>query len=224
MDINKQDWLQSNTKEGSTYTMKVAIIGAGNVGQALATSLVRAGHDVSLSASTPQSTQKAADAVGASAATSNASAAADADVTILAVPYVGAGKAVAEEIRSAVAGRTVIDATNPIRPDFSGLATDDRSGAEELQASLAGANVVKAFNTIFATNQANPTADIDGYVAGDDAKAKATVMGLVESMGFSPVDVSPLSAARHLEGMAWLNIGLNASNGWGWTSAWRLDR
>ena len=188
--------------------MKVAIIGAGNVGQALATSLVRAGHEVSLSASTPES----------------ARAAAEAEVTILAVPYVGAGQAVADEIRSAVAGRTVIDATNPIKPDFSGLATDARSGAEELQASLAGASVVKAFNTIFAANQANPTADIDGYVAGDDAKAKATVMSLVESMGFSPVDVGPLSAARHLEGMAWLNIGLNASNGWSWTSAWRLER
>jgi predicted dinucleotide-binding enzyme len=177
-----------------------------------------------LSASTPESTKAAADAVGAVAATSNASAASEADVTILAVPYVGAGQAVAEEIGPAVAGRIVIDATNPIKPDYSGLATNVRSGAEELQASLGGANVIKAFNTIFAANQAQPTAGMDGYVAGDDAKAKATVMGLVESMGFAPVDVGPLSAARQLEGMAWLNIGLNASNGWGWTSAWRLDR
>jgi len=204
--------------------MKVAIIGAGNVGKALATSLIRSGHDVSISASTPESTQAAADAVGASAAASNADAASGADLTILAVPYVGAGRAVVEEIGAAVAGRTVIDATNPIKPDYSGLATHGRSGAEELQASLAEAHVVKAFNTIFAANQANPTADLDGYVAGDDADAKATVMGLVESMGFSPIDVGPLSAARHLEGMAWLNIGLNAANGWGWTSAWRLQR
>jgi 8-hydroxy-5-deazaflavin:NADPH oxidoreductase len=77
---------------------------------------------------------------------------------------------------------------------------------------------------VFATNQAHPTPDIDGYVAGDDAEAKATVLGLVESMGFAPVDVGPLSAARHLEGMAWINIGLNAANGWSWTSAWRLQR
>lgn len=93
-----------------------------------------------------------------------------------------------------------------------------------VSASCGDANVIKAFNAIFAANQANPTIDIDGCVAGDDAKAKATVMGLVESMGFSPVDVGPLSAVRHLEGMAWLNIGFNAANGWGWTSAWRLDR
>ena len=204
--------------------MKVAIIGAGNVGKALATSFTRAGHEVTISASTPESAREAAAATGATAASSNVAAATDASVVILAVPYVGAGADVAGQIREAVAGKTVIDVTNPIKPDFSGLATSDSSGAEEFQRLLPAAHVVKAFNTIFAANQANPTTDIDGYVAGDDAKAKATVMGLVESMGFSPVDVGPLSAARHLEGMAWLNIGLNASNGWGWTSAWRLDR
>jgi len=225
MALNQTDWPQSNTTRKDRYrTMKVAIIGAGNVGTSLAGSLIRAGHDVSLSAGTPQSAQAAAETVGASAASSNASAAAEADITILAVPYVGAGRAVAEEIRTAVAGRTVIDATNPIKPDYSGLATNGISGAEELQAILADAHVVKAFNTIFAANQASPTAEIDGYVAGDDADAKATVMTLVESIGFSPVDVGPLSASRHLEGMAWINIGLNAANGWSWTSAWHLDR
>ena len=225
MDINKTDWLQSNTLGRiGTLTMKVAIIGAGNVGKALATSLIRAGHDVSISASTPETTKAAADAVGASAATSNTDAASAAELTILAVPYVGAAQAVADEIRSAVAGRTVIDATNPIKPDYSGLATDERSGAEELQSSLPQASVVKAFNTIFAANQASPSPDVDGYVAGDDPEAKATVLGLVESIGFAPVDVGPLAAARQLEGMAWLNIGLNATNGWGWTSAWRLQR
>lgn len=225
MDINKSDWLQSNTQGRiGTQTMKVAIIGAGNVGKALATSLVRAGHDVSISASTPESAKAAADAVGATAAPSNAAAVSGADVTILAVPYVGASQAVAAEIGPIVAGGTVIDATNPIKPDYSGLATDERSGAEELQSSLPQASVVKAFNTIFAANQASPSPDVDGYVAGDDPEAKATVLGLVESIGFAPVDVGPLSASRHLEGMAWLNIGLNAANGWGWTSAWRLQR
>lgn len=204
--------------------MKVTIIGAGNVGTALATSITRAGHDVTISASTPASARETADAVGATASRTNVDAARNAEVVILAVPYVAAGQQVAREIHDAVAGKTVIDVTNPIAPDYSGLATRGISGAEEFQRQLPEAKVVKAFNTIFAANQANPTTAIDGFVAGDDPDAKRTVMSLVESMGFTPVDVGDLSAARVLEGMAFLNIGLNASNGWSWTSAWKLER
>lgn len=204
--------------------MKVAIIGAGNVGKALATSITRAGHEVTLSASTPESAKQAADEVGAQAASSNVDATRDAEVVILAVPYVAAGEEVAQDIRDAVAGKTVVDVTNPLKPDFSGLATEGSSAAEEFQKQLPGASVIKAFNTIFASNQANPSVDIDGFVAGDDDKAKQRVITLIESIGFSPVDVGPLSAARHLEGMAYINIGLNAQNGWKWTSAWKLDR
>lgn len=206
--------------------MKVAIIGAGNVGKALGTSMTRAGHDVTIAASTPQSAEQAAREIGAQAAPSNAAAAHGADVVILAVPFVSAGARVAREIADATAGRIVIDVTNPIRPDFSGLATET-SAAEEFQQLLPKASVVKAFNTVFASNQADPAASdepIDGYVAGDDPDAKQKVISLVESIGMRPLDVGPLRAARALEGMAFLNIGLNAANGWSWTSAWRLER
>jgi NADPH-dependent F420 reductase len=204
--------------------MKVAIIGAGNVGRALATSITSSGHDVTISATSPESAAAAAEQTGASAAESNVAAATGADVVILAVPFVAAGEQVAREIRDAVAGKTVIDVTNPISPDFSGLATPGSSAAEEFQKLLPEANVVKAFNTIFASNQANPTREIDGFVAADDGEAKQQVIGLLDSMGFAPLDVGPLSAARALESMAFLNIGLNAANGWSWTSAWRLSR
>lgn len=204
--------------------MKVAIIGAGNVGKALATSITRAGHDVTLSGTTPESARAAALQVGVASADDNISAVGEADIVIIAVPYVGAGEEVASEIRSAVAGRTVVDATNPVKLDYSGLATNGSSAAEEFQRRMPEAKVVKAFNTIFAANQANPSAGIDGFVAGDDQAAKRQVLDLVESMGFMPLDVGPLSAARHLEGMAYLNIGLNAANGWSWTSAWHLER
>jgi len=203
--------------------MKVAIIGAGNVGKALATSITRAGHEVTLSASSPESAQQAASAVGAQSAPSNAAAVDQADLVILAIPYAG-GQQVADEIRDSVIGKTIVDVTNPLNADYSGLATDGSSAAEELQQRLPDSNVVKAFNTIFATNQASPSTDIDGYVAGDNATAKQKVISLVQSMGFAPVDVGALSASRHLEGMAFINIGLNAANGWSWTSAWRLDR
>jgi 8-hydroxy-5-deazaflavin:NADPH oxidoreductase len=204
--------------------MKVAIIGAGNVGKALGTSIARAGHDVTISAKHPEHAQAAAEEIGAHAATSPKAAATDADVIILAIPFVAAADEVSAEIRDGVAGKTVVDVTNPMKPDYSGLATEGSSAAEEFQKRLPEANVVKAFNTIFATNQAKPTRDIDGYVAGDDDKAKQQVMSLVESIGFNGLDVGPLKAARYLEGMAVINIGLNAQNGWGWTSAWKLER
>jgi 8-hydroxy-5-deazaflavin:NADPH oxidoreductase len=212
----------SQTTRG-TFTMKVAIIGPGNVGKALATSITRAGHDVTLTAKNRERAAEAAREVGATTADGNAAAVADADLVILAVPFVGAADEVSDDIRDAVAGKTVIDVTNPLKADYSGLATDT-SAAEEFQKLLPDANVVKAFNTIFAANQAAPTRDIDGFVAGDDDKAKQIVISLVDSMGFTPLDVGPLRAARFLEGMAYINIGLNAQNGWDWTSAWKLER
>jgi 8-hydroxy-5-deazaflavin:NADPH oxidoreductase len=204
--------------------MKVAIIGAGNVGKALATSITRAGHDVTLTAKHPEHAEAAAEATGATTAATNVAAVTDADIVILAVPFAAAGEEVANEIRDDVAGKTIIDVTNPIKPDLSGLSTDDSSAAEELQKLLPDARVVKAFNTIFASNQANPTREVDGYIAADDEGAKQQVISLVESIGFTALDVGPLSASRFLEGMALINIGLNAQNGWSWTSAWKLER
>ena len=203
--------------------MKIAIIGAGNVGKALATSITRAGHDVTITASSPESAESAARQLGISAATSNADAVKDANVVILAVPYTAAKDQIPAEIGYLAADRVIIDVTNPLTSDYSGLATDT-SAAEEIQARLPEASVVKAFNTVFASNQANPSPEIDAFVAADDPKAKQTVMSLAESMGMTPIDVGPLSTARYLEGMAYLNIGLNAKNGWNWTSAWKLER
>lgn len=84
---------------------------------------------------------------------------------------------------------------------------------------------MKAFNTVLAVNQADPVVDgvqLDGFVAGDDVDAKKTVIELLEQIGYRPIDVGPLSASRYLEAMAFLNIRLNAVNGWSWRSAWKL--
>ena len=203
--------------------MKVAIIGAGNVGTALGTAMTRAGHDVTIASRDPEHARAAAQKIGATPADDVAAAVRDAEVVVLAVPYAASGE-VAGEIADEVDGKTIIDVTNPLTADYSGLATADRSAAEELQEQLPTATVVKAFNTIFAANQANPSDEIDGFVAADDPKAKHDVISLVESIGFRPLDVGPLRAARYLEGMAFINIGLNAQNGWSWTSAWKLER
>ena len=85
--------------------------------------------------------------------------------------------------------------------------------------------MVKAFNTLFASNQGDPIGEgvqLDGFVAGDDADAKGTVLELVESIGLHPVDVGPLARARQLEGLAFLNIALNIAKGGAWQSGWKL--
>ena len=87
------------------------------------------------------------------------------------------------------------------------------------------AHVVKAFNTLFAANQVDPILDgtrLDGFVAGDDAAAKATVLELVRSIGLRPIDAGPLARARELEALAWLNIALQGSLGNTWHTAWKL--
>ena len=205
--------------------MDIAIIGAGNVGRALATSFVRAGHAVTIASRDPEHARSVGTATGARVAPSNAQAVATADVVVLATPFTSAPD-VAAEIRGAVTGRIVVDATNRMTFDANGPAIDTTtSNAEELAALLPGARVVKAFNTLFASNQSDPIAEgvqLDGYVAGDDAAAKATVLDLVASIGLDPVDVGPLARARQLEGLAFLNITLNIAHGGSWQSGWKL--
>ena len=106
--------------------MNIAIIGAGNVGTALATSMTRAGHKVAISAADAANAQRAAEASGARAAQDNAAAVRDADVVVLAIPYVAAAEEVAKGIAPLVAGKVVIDVTNPIASDYRSLSRTGR--------------------------------------------------------------------------------------------------
>ena len=189
--------------------MKIAIIGAGNVGTALKTGLSRTGHEVST--------------VGRE---DNAAQAAEAaELIILAVPFAEVGN-VASQLASAASGKIVIDATNALSPTMElAVDTSTTSGAEELQKKLPGARVVKAFNTTFASAMATGQINgekLAGLVAADDAEAKAAVLGLVQELGFDPIDAGPLSAARLLEPLAVLNIKLGFVQGYGPASGFRL--
>ena len=202
--------------------MNISIIGAGNVGRAVATSARRAGHNVTITAANFASAQQAADQTGATAVEGTSDAVRNADVVLLAVPFTAIADVIAEA-GDALAGKTVLDATNRPTPDASGR-TGPTSIAEELQAQLPAAHVVKALTTAFASRQAQPVVAglaVDGYVAGDDAAAKQTALDLLGSLGFRPVDVGPLATARTLEGMAWLNIALNMQGG-SWQNGWKL--
>src|SRR5690349_18587280 len=160
----------------------IAVIGTGNVGNALGTAAVKAGYDVVFAGQDAAKTRAVAEAAGATAATTR-EAAAVANIVVLAVPYTAFAD-VAEEIKPVVDGKVVIDPSNPLKPDYSGLALSDTSGAEELAQLLPNAKVVKAFNTLFAGNTAHPDAlgyQLDSLFATDDEAAKDAVCGLSSS-------------------------------------------
>jgi 8-hydroxy-5-deazaflavin:NADPH oxidoreductase len=205
--------------------MDIAIIGAGNVGRALATAFTRAGHQVLIASRDPRDAGDVAAATGARGAASVRRAAEEADLVVLAIPFNSAPE-VAAEIRDVVTGKPVVDATNRMSFGANGVETDtSTSNAEEIAGLLPSAHVVKAFNTLFATNQADPILDgqqLDGFVAADDPAAKATVIDLVDSIGLNPVDAGPLVRARQLEALAFLNIALQLANNGAWRSGWKL--
>lgn len=204
--------------------MRIGIIGAGNVGKALAGSAVRAGHSVKISATTRQKAEEAAKATRAQAAQSNEDAIRDSDLVVLAVP---ADRV--DEVVSALApeldGKVIIDVTNRFDLNDPGSKLDGTSNAEKIQKRAPKAHVVKAFNYAFASRMANPNVDgvrLDGFVAGDDEHAKKKAIEFVESIGFRPIDAGPLVLARVLEGMGTLIITLQVRHGWPWQNGWKL--
>jgi len=180
----------------------IGIIGAGGVGAGLATVLVRGGHTVLLTNSDPSSDRlaQAADAAGASAV--NAAAALAADLVILAAPYAAAVEFAATHSEQ-LAGKVLIDATNPLTADYAALTVSgDTSAAEQIAAAAPQARVVKAFNTVFASTYANADlleANQFVPIAGDDAEAVETVRSLAASLGFDAVAAGNLQTARFIE-------------------------
>ena len=202
----------------------IAVIGTGNVGGALGSAAAKAGYDVVFAGQDAAKTREVADAAGATAAATPREAAAVAHIIVLAVPH-SAFPAVAAEIAPVADDKIVIDPSNPLKPDYSGLALSDSSGAEELARLLPRSKVVKAFNTLFAGNTANPQAlglQLDSLFATDDEAAKDAVCGLSSSIGFRPIHVGPLTAARELEAMALLNIRLQMVSNGNWNTAFAL--
>jgi 8-hydroxy-5-deazaflavin:NADPH oxidoreductase len=204
--------------------MHIAIIGAGNVGKALAKSGIRAGHKVTLSAANPEHAKEAALATGAQSASSNVEAVKGADLVIVAVPYDKLGE-VFRGLGASVDGKVVVDATNHIDTKNPGEVLGALSNAEEIQKRHPKVLVVKAFNYAFAARLVEPSVNgvrLDGFVAGDDQAAKDKVLELVDSIGFRPIDAGPLLMARVLEGMALLSVTLQIRHSWPWQNGWKL--
>jgi len=204
--------------------MKVAVIGSGNVGKALAGAATKAGHEVAISASDPDHAEEAAKATHARAAASNQDAVKDAELVIIAVPAAKVDEVVTA-LGSELDGKVIVDVTNRVDTRDPGSVLDGTSSAEQIQRRVPNARVVKAFNYAFASRMADPNVDetrLDAYVGGDDDDAKRKVEEFARSIGFRPIDAGPLAMARALEGMALLNILLQIKHKWPWQSGWKM--
>jgi 8-hydroxy-5-deazaflavin:NADPH oxidoreductase len=191
----------------------ISIIGSGGMATAVAGRIAKAGHIVEVLGRDPAKTRTLVDKL-AGATTGTYGAAPAGDIIILAVPY-GSAAAVVSDFGDALDGKVIIDITNPVTPDMSGLVTPHgSSGAQEIaKGAPAGAHVVKAFNTIFGHVLAKG-GRLDAFIAADDPKAKARVSTFIESLGLRPLDVGGLHMAATLEALGLMMIGL-AKNGAG---------
>ena len=199
--------------------MKIAIIGTGNVGQALAYGWTNKGHQVTFGSRDPAG-EKAQAAVAATGGKAEAKreqeAVQAAEVVVLAVPW-NAAETVVNGVGD-LTGKILIDATNPIGPGFQLAVGKDSSGAELVQQWAPTARVVKAFNTTGAENMRNPIYHGEPttmFICGDDAAAKAVVKGLAEDLGFAVADTGGLTTARYLEplAMVWIHLALVQKQG-----------
>jgi predicted dinucleotide-binding enzyme len=190
--------------------MKIAFIGCGNVGAPLADHLHTKGHDVTLAASGEGSASvKKAVARNANLKVSAAKQAVkQADVVFLATPF-QAGEAALKDVADELAGKVLVDCTNPVGPGLTHGLNSAQSGSELLQKLVPGAKVVKAF-TIYGfenfENSAYPAYNVKPAMlfCGNDAAAKKTVAELISQLGWEPVDVGGLEQALHLEHMTLL--------------------
>jgi NADPH-dependent F420 reductase len=211
--------------------MKIAIIGAGNVGGTLGKRWAKRGHEVAFGARDPAEAKVAAlvrESGPRARAASVPEAARQAAVVVLTVPWDSARDALtaAGDLR----GRILIDATNPVPLTPEGLRQGlvighTTSAGEQIARWAEGARVVKAFNTTGWQNMANPIYGSQGLsmlLCGDDAEAKKVVADLARQLGFEPVDVGPLRSARYLEAVAMLWIDMAIIQGFGMNFGFRV--
>ena len=211
--------------------MRLAFLGCGNVGGTLADRLKRLGHGVTLATADPASAsvRKALARNPALAVAPPAEAVAAADVVFLATPY-GANAEALSPVAPALAGKVLVDCTNPVGPGLTHAPGAARSGSEAVQALAPGARLVKAFSVYGFENFED--ASFPGrpllpamFLCGDDAGAKAAVSALAADLGFEPLDTGGLVQALHLEHMTLLWVRMVRVGGASPHLAWaRLSR
>ena len=207
--------------------MHIGVIGIGMVGGTLGRRWAKEGHEVMFGVRDPSSDKVVrllADSGENARAGTVAEAASFGEVVALATPWGGTEDAVRQA--GDLTGKVLLDCTNPLKPDMSGLA-GDRSAAEQIAAWAPGAKVVKIFNTTGFQNMDDPRYGDDRatmFYCGDDAEAKKVAASLAEDLGFEAIDAGPLAEARSLEYLALLWIHLAYVQKMGRDIAFKLMR
>jgi NADPH-dependent F420 reductase len=207
--------------------VNIAILGTGSVGATLGSRWAKAGYSVTFGSRQPQGERvlELAERCGGQVkVTTSKEAAAAGDALLLAVPWPAARQLLTD--LGDLGGRVLIDATNPLKADLSGIELGySTSAAEQIAGWAPTARVVKAFNTASTKVMNNP--QFEGHQAamfycGDDGAAKEIVRQLIASLGFDPVDAGQLASARYLEPLAMLYIHLAFKQGWGSNCAFKI--
>jgi hypothetical protein len=209
--------------------MKIAVIGSGNVGGTVGRRWADLDHEVVFGSRDPSSENVKnilASTGGKAKVDTVAGAAAFGEVVVLATPWEATKDAIAAA--DDLLGKVVLDCTNPLKPDLSGLSIGpDTSAAEQVAGWAPGARVVKGLSTTGSGNMAEPQygdQQASMFICGDDESAKASVGQLVGELGFDVVDCGPLSMARTLEPLALLWVTLAYELGQGPNIAFKLLR
>ncbi len=213
--------------------MKIGILGSGVVGQALGTAFATLGHDVKIGTRKPEDDKlklwvRQTGAKGSVA--SPGEAARFAEVAVLATAWSGTENAIRLADPKNLAGKVVIDVTNPLKPSPNGPLTlavglTDSAG-EQVQRWLPAAKVVKAFNTVGNPHMFRPQfpgGPPDMFIAGNDPGAKQTVAEILKAFGWGVIDLGGIEAARYLEplGLLWVAYAFKTNT---WNHAFKLLR
>jgi 8-hydroxy-5-deazaflavin:NADPH oxidoreductase len=207
--------------------VEVTIIGTGNMARGIGSRVLAGGHELTVVGKDSGSAEAVAADIGGAGTVQTAVSGdpIEGEVVVLAV-YFPDARVAAEQYADQLAGKVVVDITNPVNDSFDGLVVPpDGSATDELAALAGGARFVKAFNTTFATpltvgEVAGQRLDV--LIAGDDEDAKDKVGALARDGGLNPIDVGPLKRARELEAAGLLHIALQNRLGTGFASALKI--
>ncbi len=204
----------------------VAVIGTGNMGRGLAQVLSAAGHQVVLGSRQEERAIQVARELGEGIeGRENVEAVREAQVCFLAIPFRENNETL-RELKEQLAGKIVVDISNPLNNAYDGLITEPTTSAAELIArALPASRVVGAFKNTLAAIFSEPLFNGDKstvFVVGDDQAAKDSVLKIIRSLPFVPLDAGSLSVARTIEQMSVLLIQLVQRHQYNWRAALRV--